>query len=57
MFEEIRNELIEMSDKRIAEFSAKLCPNVNSDKVLGIKIPELRKIAKRIVASGDLKNI
>ena len=55
MFEEIRKELIKISDKKLAEFTAKLCPNTNIELILGIKIPELRKIAKKMVNSSEFK--
>lgn len=55
MFEEIRKELINMSDKDIAKLTAKLCPDTDIKEILGIKIPELRKKAKKIVASNEFK--
>lgn len=56
MFEEIRKELKEKSDKKLAEFNVKLCPGVNPEIVLGIKIPELRKIAKKIISKDCFDN-
>ncbi len=55
MFEEIRKELINMADKKMALLTAKLCPDTNIKDILGIKIPELRKKAKRIVVSKEFK--
>ena len=55
MFEEIRKELIEMSDKEVAKMTAKVCPDTDIKDILGIKIPELRKKAKRIVVSNEFK--
>ena len=55
MYKEIRKELIEISNKEMAKFTAKLCPDTNIEEILGIKIPELRKIAKRIVNDNKAK--
>lgn len=55
MVEEIRQELINMFDEKNAELTVKLCPNYNIEEVLGIKIPELRKIAKRIVKNNEFE--
>ena len=53
MFDELRKELIGMSDKKLAKMTAKLCPDTDIKDILGIKIPELRKKAKKIVASKE----
>ena len=55
MYKEIRQELINMSDKELAKLTAKLCPDTNTEEILGIKIPELRKKAKEIVAKNKSK--
>lgn len=48
-FNLVRKELIKNSEKSIAEFSAKLTPNVESDFILGVRVPTIRKIAKEII--------
>lgn len=48
-FDSVRKELIKNSEKSIAEFSAKLTPNVESNFLLGVRIPIVRKIAKEIL--------
>ena len=50
MFKQVREELIKISETKLKEFNEKLCPN-NENKILGIRIPTLRKIAKEIVKS------
>lgn len=55
MFNEVRKELIQMTDKDRAKFTVKTCPDLNINEVLGIKIPELRKIAKKIAIRNDFK--
>lgn len=42
----IRKELETLADEKYREFSSKLIPNINN--VLGVRLPALRKIAKRL---------
>lgn len=44
--ENIREKLFELQDKKYQEFHSKLCPNV--DDIIGVRIPNLRKMAKQI---------
>lgn len=44
--ENIRKKLFEMQDKTYQEFHKGLCPNV--EDIIGVRIPDLRKIAKQI---------
>lgn len=46
----IRKQIFELIDTDYQKFSAALIPNINN--VLGVRLPELRKIAKKI-AKGD----
>lgn len=50
---DIREILFEKQDLKYREFHSGLCPNV--DKIIGVRIPELRKIAKEI-ALYDYEN-
>jgi 3-methyladenine DNA glycosylase AlkD len=43
----IRKELENIADEKYRVFSSKLIPHINN--VLGVRLPELRKIAKRLV--------
>ena len=45
---ELREKLISISDKKLSEFNKKLCPDTKKE-ILGIRIPELRKLTKKIV--------
>lgn len=45
---EIRSTLINMSSEKHQKFLSKLIPNVDSKTILGIKNPELKKLAKTI---------
>lgn len=50
--EDIRNKLFELQDLKYKEFHSKLCPNV--EQIIGVRVPELRKLAKEI-ANRDYK--
>ncbi|MQN00906.1 MAG: DNA alkylation repair protein [Lachnospiraceae bacterium] len=52
---QIREELIRHSDEKYKKFSAGLLPGVNS--ILGVRLPELRKIAKRLAGEGWRENL
>lgn len=51
---DIRNRLFELADINYKEFHEKLIPSVNSDLVIGIRTPVLRKLAKEIYAEDDI---
>lgn len=46
----IREELFEKQDLKYKEFHSSLCPNV--DKIIGIRVPQLRKMAKEIAMTN-----
>ncbi len=47
--------LKERSSEKLKAFSAKLLPGIEESRILGVKVPELRKVAKELVASGEYK--
>ena len=51
--EDLRKKLFEMQDLKYREFHSSLCPNV--DKIIGVRIPQLRVMSKEI-ASSDYKD-
>ena len=46
--EEISRKLYSMQDIKYQEFTAKLIPNINKNKIIGVRMPDLRKLAKEI---------
>lgn len=44
--EQIRRRLFELQDLKYKEFACKLMPTVNPEKVIGVRIPDLRKLAR-----------
>lgn len=47
--EKINKELFSLQDKKYRDFQGKLLPTVKSDSVIGVRTPELRKLAKKYV--------
>ena len=53
---DITGKLFELQDKKYAEFSAKLTPTVEAELFIGVRIPELRKLAKTLVKEGGYED-
>ena len=49
---EIKERLEELSDKKYKEFHSSLCPN--SSEIMGVRVPDLRNLAKEIVKSSNI---
>lgn len=45
----IKDELFKLQDIKYRDFQAKLIPTVKSDTVIGVRTPQLRDLAKKIV--------
>ena len=56
MISQIKQELQELIDEEYAKFNQKLCPDTNK-KMLGIRIPKLRKLAQKIVKQYEWKAV
>lgn len=52
--ENLKEILKTLEDSEYREFNKKLCPDTNK-KMIGIRIPEMRKIAKKTVKENDWK--
>lgn len=46
----VREQLFAKQDLKYKEFHSSLCPNV--DKIIGVRVPELRKMAKNIASQN-----
>ena len=53
---EIQEELVRLQDEEYKEFHARLIPTVNPDTVIGVRMPELRKFAKRLKRDSDVSD-
>ena len=54
MTDEIRKELKEMQDSKYGDFQVKLIPGKDRDCIIGVRTPDLRKYAKRLVKREDI---
>ena len=53
MKDTIRNQLMELQDPEYREFHSRLIPNIDKERVIGIRTPVLRAFAKQIAGSGE----
>ena len=51
--QEIRARLFALQDQPYGAFQKKLIPNVDPDSFIGVRTPELRKLAKEMAKSGE----
>ena len=49
----IREELFALRDEGYAAFQQKLIPGVRAERVIGVRVPELRKLAKRYYKDSE----
>ncbi len=49
----LKDKLMKVKDDKYKEFQAKLVPNIPSDNIIGIRTPEMRKIAKEVYESKE----
>ena len=42
----ILDKLFELQDKKYADFHGKLIPHIPREKIIGVRVPEMRKLAK-----------
>lgn len=53
--EKIRKHLFELQDLKYRDFNAKLIPETDKERIIGVRTPELRKYARTLVKSGEWK--
>lgn len=51
--EDIRSELFELQDIKYRDFQKKLIPTVEEESIIGVRTPELRKLAKKLAKQGE----
>lgn len=51
--DEIVAELFRLQDKKYAAFQAKLIPTAEADRIIGVRTPELRALAKKLFKDED----
>lgn len=53
---DIQKRLFSLQDKTYGEFQAKLIPTVNKDRIIGVRTPELRRLAKEFYRQGNTED-
>ncbi|MCQ2546265.1 MAG: DNA alkylation repair protein [Clostridia bacterium] len=48
----IQNELFKLQEIKYAEFQAKLTPTLAREKIIGVRVPEVRRLARAIYKEG-----
>ena len=54
--EEIINELFKMQDEKYRDFNSKLIPTVEKETMIGVRTPELRKHAKKLLKEEGVED-
>ena len=49
----IQEKLFALRDEQYRDFQVRLLPTVDPDRVIGVRTPELRTLAKEIIRSSD----
>ena len=52
-FEELREKLFQLQDLNYKKFQTKLLPTVDSEKIIGVKVPALKNFAKDFFQNHD----
>lgn len=52
----VQQRLFELQDMKYRDFNAKLIPNLPKEKMIGVRAPELRKLAKELIKTGEWKS-
>jgi len=53
--DEIKSALFQLQDRPYRDFQCKLIPTVGRDTVIGVRTPELRRLAKQFVKREDVR--
>lgn len=52
--ERIRSALLEMQDVAYGDFHARLMPNIPRERVIGVRTPDLRKLARKLAGKPEI---
>lgn len=50
---EVTKKLFELQDKDYAKFQLKLTPGIEEKKIIGVRVPEIRKLAKKYIKDDE----
>ena len=49
----ILSKLLEMQDIKYRDFTSKLIPNISLDSMIGVRLPQVKKLAKELYKNGE----
>ena len=49
----VENRLFEMQDKDYGDFHSRLMPNIERERIIGVRTPQLRRFAKEFVKNPE----
>ncbi len=52
----ITDRLFLLQDNEYKEFHSRLMPNISPERIIGVRIPDLRKLAKELVKNGEAED-
>ena len=50
---DIEKALLDLMDEEYRDFTSTLIPNIPKDRIIGVRIPELRKLSRELVGTED----
>ncbi len=56
MKDKIRERLFEIRDEKYKAFNAKLIPNISPERIIGVRNPALRTLAKEMMKNGSFED-
>ena len=57
MINKIKNDLLSMQDKTYKNFHSKLMPTINSNSIIGVRVPVLRDYAKKLFKENSIESL
>lgn len=51
----IKEKLFELQDIKYRDFQTKLVPNINSNMIIGVRTPDIRSLAKKMIKEDNYK--
>ena len=52
----IQETLLSIADSEYKKFQSKLIPNIDSDKIIGVRMPQLKALSKRLYNTNNADN-
>ncbi|MDD7511751.1 MAG: DNA alkylation repair protein [Peptostreptococcaceae bacterium] len=51
----IEEKLLQLQDLKYRDFNSKLVPNIDKDLIIGVRVPELRKLASELIKTDSFE--